>query len=125
MRLARENPGRGYRRVHGELLVLEVRVAASTVWEILKEAGIAPAPERASSTWADFLRSQAEALPACDFFETITLSGARLYVFAVIGHTRSADPGSWARPRTRRCLRRGKPRGEQAPPDGVVGQGRH
>lgn len=40
LRLARENPGWGYRRVHGELLVVGVQVAASTVWEILKEAGI-------------------------------------------------------------------------------------
>jgi putative transposase len=61
-------------------------VAASTVWEILQEAGIDPAPERASSTWADFLRSQADALLACDFLERVTLSGARLYVFAVIEH---------------------------------------
>jgi putative transposase len=79
LRLARENPNRGYRRLHGELLVLGVKVAASTVWEILKEAGIEPSPERASSTWADFLRSQADALLSCDFFETVTLSGARLY----------------------------------------------
>ncbi|MFD7168464.1 integrase core domain-containing protein [Streptomyces violascens] len=86
LRLARENPGWGYRRVHGELLVLGVQVAASTVWEILKEAGIDPSPERSSGTWADFLRSQAEALLACDFFEAVTLSGARLYVFAVIEH---------------------------------------
>ena len=61
-------------------------MAASTVWEILQEAGINPAPERASSTWADFLRSQADALLACDFLETVTLSGARLYVLAVTGH---------------------------------------
>jgi putative transposase len=67
LRLARENPGWGYRRLHGELLVLGIKVAASTVWEILQEAGIDPAPERASSTWADFLRSQADALLACDF----------------------------------------------------------
>ncbi|TJZ96558.1 integrase core domain-containing protein [Actinacidiphila oryziradicis] len=86
LRLARENPNWGYRRLHGELLVLGVKVAASTVWEILQEAGIGPAPERASSTWAHFLRSQADALLACDFFETVTLSGARLYVFAVIEH---------------------------------------
>lgn len=70
LRLAHENPSWGYRRIHGELLVLGIKVAASTVWEILKDAGIDPAPERASSTWADFLRSQADALLACDFLET-------------------------------------------------------
>nr|WP_240947984.1 integrase core domain-containing protein [Planosporangium mesophilum] len=86
LRLARENPSWGYRRLHGELLVLGVRVAASTVWEILTEAGIDPAPERASSTWADFLRSQANALLACDFLETVTLTGTRMYVLAVIEH---------------------------------------
>ncbi|MET7905425.1 integrase core domain-containing protein [Streptomyces sp. NPDC005355] len=76
LRLARENPNWGYRRLHGELLVLGVKVAASTVWKILKESGIDPAPDRSSSTWADFLHSQADALLACDFFETVTLSGA-------------------------------------------------
>ncbi|MGW7419076.1 integrase core domain-containing protein [Streptomyces sp. NPDC054813] len=86
LRFARENPSWGYRRIHGELLVLGIQVAASTVWEIPKEAGIDPASERASSTWADFLHSQADALLACDFLETITLSGARLHVFAVIEH---------------------------------------
>ncbi|MBL3670869.1 transposase [Streptomyces sp. M2CJ-2] len=86
LRLARENSNWGYRRIHGELLVLGVTVAASTIWEILKEAGIDPAPERASSTWAGFLHSQADALLACDFFETVTPSGVRLYVFAAIEH---------------------------------------
>jgi putative transposase len=86
LRLARENPSWGYRRIHGELLVLGIKVAASTVWEILRQAGIDPAPERTSTTWADFLRSQADALLACDFFETVTLTGARLYVLAVIEH---------------------------------------
>lgn len=103
LRLARENPGWGYRRVHGELLVLGVTVAASTVWKILKEAGSDPAPERSSSTWADFLRSQAEALLACDFFETVTLTGTRLYVFAVIEHASRwiRVLGAPAHPRTR------------------------
>jgi putative transposase len=64
LRLVRENPGWGYRRVHGELLVPGVKVAASTVWEILHDAGTGPAPERSSTTWADFLRSQAGALMA-------------------------------------------------------------
>lgn len=86
LRMVRDNPGWGYRRVHGELLVLGVEVAASTVWEILKDAGIDPAPERTSSTWTSFLRSQADALLACDFLEAVTLSGARMYVLAVIEH---------------------------------------
>jgi len=56
------------------------------VREILKEAGIDPVPERSATTWAGFLRSRAEALLPCNFFETVTLSGARLYVLAVIEH---------------------------------------
>src|SRR5690349_23497869 len=67
LRLARENPCWGYRRIHGELLILGIKVAASTVWEILQQAGIDPAPDRTSSTWASFLRSQADVLLACDF----------------------------------------------------------
>ena len=56
LRLAWENSSWGYRRIHGELLVLGIKVAASTVWEILHHAGIDPAPERSSTTWAAFLR---------------------------------------------------------------------
>jgi transposase len=86
LRLVRENPGWGYRRVHGELTTLGIKVAPSTVWEILKQAGLDPAPERASTTWADFLRSQADAMPAADFIETVTLNGQRQYILAVIEH---------------------------------------
>jgi putative transposase len=49
LRLARENPTWGYRRVHGEPLVLGIKVAASTVWQILKDSGIDPATERTST----------------------------------------------------------------------------
>jgi transposase InsO family protein len=86
LRLAHENGSWGYRRIHGELLVLGVKVAPSTVWEILKDAGIEPAPERTSHRWTTFLRSQAEAILAADFFETVTLTGARMYILAVIEH---------------------------------------
>jgi transposase InsO family protein len=86
VRLARENGSWGYRRVHGELLVLGVKVAPSTVWEILREAGMDPAPDRSASTWAGLLRLQACALLAADFLETVTLTGARLYILAVIEH---------------------------------------
>jgi len=86
LRLARENSSWGYRRIHGELAALGIKTAASTVWEILKEHGIDPAPQRDDTTWAAFLRSQAGALLACDFLETRTLTGTRMYVFAVIEH---------------------------------------
>jgi putative transposase len=56
------------------------------VWEILRQAGINPAPVRTTATWADFLRSQADAPLACDFFEIVTLPGARLHVLAGAEH---------------------------------------
>ena len=93
LRLVAENPSWGYRRVHGELLTLGVKVAASTVWEILRAAGIDPAPDRAATTWAQFLRSQAGALLAADFLETVTLAGTRLYVLTVIEHARHGPRG--------------------------------
>jgi putative transposase len=86
LRLARENTGWGYRRIHGELAVLGIRVAPSTVWEILQKHGIPPAPERDHATWPAFLHSQAQVLVACDFFTATTLSGVTYYVFAVIEH---------------------------------------
>jgi transposase InsO family protein len=86
LRLARENSTWGYRRVHGELLTLGIKVAASTVWEILRQAGVDPAPDRAATTWASFLRWQARGLLAADFIETVTLTGARMSVLAVIEH---------------------------------------
>ncbi|MED7829125.1 helix-turn-helix domain-containing protein, partial [Streptomyces chiangmaiensis] len=86
LRLARENSFWGYRRIHGELAVLGIKVAPSTVWEILRAHGIEPVPERGRQTWAAFLRSQAHAILACDFFTATTLNGATLYVFAVIEH---------------------------------------
>jgi putative transposase len=63
-----------------------VKVAASTAWEILRSAGIDPAPRRTGPTWAQFLRSQAEAILACDFFTADLLDGTQVYVLAVIEH---------------------------------------
>src|SRR5450755_2906317 len=86
LRLASENPGWGYRRIHGELAGLGVKVAASTVWEILKKAGIDPAPRRTGPAWPQFLRSQASAILASDFFTVDLLDGTQAYVLAVIEH---------------------------------------
>ncbi len=62
VRLARENPGWGYRRIQGELVGLGISLAASTVWEILRREGIEPAPRRLESSWAEFLRRQAASI---------------------------------------------------------------
>jgi hypothetical protein len=60
----RENPSWGYRRIHGELTSLAIKIAPSTVWEILRTNGIDPAPRRNQQTWATFLRSQTHAILA-------------------------------------------------------------
>lgn len=87
LRLARENPSWGYRRIHGELAVLGIQVAPSTVWELLRSEGIDPAPNRSSVTWPAFLRSQAEGILAMEFIETVTtLTGQRQYILAAIHH---------------------------------------
>lgn len=87
LRLARENPQWGYRRIHGELAGLGICVAPSTVWETLKKAGIDPAPRRTGPTWSQFLRSQAQAILATDFFTVDLLNGTTVYVLAVIEHS--------------------------------------
>lgn len=63
-----------------------VKVAASTIWEILKTSGIGPARRRTGPTWSQFLRSQAEAILACGFFTVDLLNGSQAYVLAVIEH---------------------------------------
>jgi hypothetical protein len=84
VRLARENPSWGYRRIQGALVGLEIRLAASTVWTILKEAGIEPAPRRLETSWAAFLRSQAASILECDFITVDTLFFKRFYVLFLI-----------------------------------------
>ena len=76
----------GYRRIHGELAGLGIIVAPSTVWQILKDAGIGPAPRRDGPGWAEFLRSQAQGILALDFFTADLLNGTKVCVLAVTGH---------------------------------------
>ena len=86
VRLARENPTWGYRRIHGELATMGIMLAPSIVWAILKRHRIDPAPRRAGPTWAVFLHAQAKGLIACDFFSVDTVLLRRLYVLFFIEH---------------------------------------
>jgi hypothetical protein len=87
LEMAHDNPGWGYRRIQGELTGMGYRVAPSTVWQILKDAGIEPAPRRAGQTWRAFLAGQATTILATDFFHVDTVFLRRLYVLFFIEHS--------------------------------------
>jgi putative transposase len=102
VRLARENPSWGYRRIQGELATMGLPVGAATVWTILNGHGIDPVPRRSGPTWQEFLRAQASTMAACDFFSVDTVLFRRLYVLVFIElHSRAvhlagitANPGA-------------------------------
>jgi putative transposase len=81
LRLGRENPHWGYRRIVGELKDLGVVVSPTTVRKVLIEAGLPPAPERARPSWRGFLRQQAATTLACDF---LTVESAFLQRISVL-----------------------------------------
>jgi transposase InsO family protein len=111
--MARENPTWGYRRIQGELFGLGQQVAASTVWQILKAAGLDPTPRRSGPTWPQFLTAQAHAILAVDFAHVDTVFLRRLYILVVIEHGRrrvhlggiTAHPtGAWVARQARNLL---------------------
>ena len=87
VRLARENPLWGHRRIQ-RVAKLGVTVAPSTVWEILRAAGIDPAPRRPGPTWRQFLHAQAAGILAVDFLHVDTVLLKRMYVLVFM------EPGS-------------------------------
>jgi transposase len=113
IRIATDNPTWGHRRVHGELVKLGHPIAASTVWQILHDAGIDPAPRRTGPTWKQFLTAQAHSILATGFFHVDTVLLRRIYALIVIEHgTRRAHlagitahpDGAWATQAARNFL---------------------
>jgi transposase len=86
IRIATDNPTWGHRRVHGELAKLGHPIAASTVWQILHDAGIGPAPRRTGPTWKQFLTAQARGILAAGFVHVDTVVLRRIYALIVIEH---------------------------------------
>jgi putative transposase len=93
-------PTLGYQRIVGELVGVGVRVSATTVAKILREAGLPPADARARLCWREFLRAHAQSMLACDFFTVETLWLGRLYVlfFLELGTRRVHLAGCTAKP---------------------------
>src|SRR5690349_1578211 len=113
LEMARDNPGWGYRRIHGELAGLGYKLAPSTVRRILKDAGTDPGPRRSGQSWRAFLDAQAKTILAADFFHVDTVLLRRLYVLFFIEHgTRrvhlagiTANPtGEWVTQQARNLL---------------------
>jgi putative transposase len=84
LRLARENPRWGYRRIVGELQSLGISVSATWVRTILARNGLTPAPRRDELSWRNFLRQHATTTLACDFFTVETAWLKRIYVLFFI-----------------------------------------
>jgi putative transposase len=86
IRVATDNPAWGDRRVQGELVKLGHPIAASTVWQIMHDAGTGPAPRRTGPTWKQFLTVQARGVLAADFVHVDTVLLRRIYALIVIEH---------------------------------------
>jgi transposase InsO family protein len=113
VRLARENPHWGYRRIVGELRGLGITVSATSVRKVLLQEGVQPAPDRGHSSWRAFLRSQADSMLACDFLCVETAFLLRIYVLFFISlatrrieyiASTSNPNGGWATQQARKLM---------------------
>jgi putative transposase len=84
VRFAKDNPRWGYSRIQGELKKLGHEVSAMTIRDIFRRSGLGPAPRSTGPSWSEFLRAQASAVVACDFFTVYGAFGKTIYVLFLI-----------------------------------------
>jgi hypothetical protein len=103
LRLARENTGWGYVRIVGELRKLGIDVSATFVRNVLRNAGVPPAPQRGQLDWRSFLRQHAATTLACDFLTVDTRLAAPPVRARLHLHRQPPDrvPGMHEQPRRR------------------------
>jgi len=84
--MAKDNLAWGHRRVQGELVRLGHQIAASTVWQILHDAGIGLASRRPGPASKQFLTAQARGMLAAGFVHVGIVLLRRVYALIVIEH---------------------------------------
>jgi putative transposase len=86
LRLARENPRWGHRRICGEVAKLGFQVSPTSIRRLLAQAKLEPAPRRSGPSWREFLRAQGASIVACDFFTVESVFLRRYYALFFIAH---------------------------------------
>jgi putative transposase len=85
LRMSRENPSWGYRRIVGALKDLKITVSHQTIKNILTEHNIDPAPRRKNTvSWSDFIKSHTDCLLATDFFTAEVWTALGLVTYYVL-----------------------------------------
>jgi transposase InsO family protein len=82
-RMSRENPLWGAPRIHGELLMLGIEVAESTVGRYMVRGRRPP-----SQGWKTFLRNHVAGIASLDLFVVRTISFELLYGLVILRHAR-------------------------------------
>ncbi len=77
------NPLWGAPRIHGELKMLGIEIAQSTVAKYMVKHRGPP-----SQTWKTFLHNHTDSIASIDFLVVPTISFKLFYVFVVLGHAR-------------------------------------